>query len=176
MNVLGAILAGGEARRFGSDKALAMLDGVTLIDRVRAALTPQVAAVVVCGRVGGIADRPAGIGPLGGIAAAIWQARERGMDGAVTVPCDAPGLPDDLVARLAAAGGVSGGAAFVAAMPVVGYWPATLAEAVDAHVAAGGNWSIRRWAEAIGAVGVELPGAIDNVNTRADLERIERGG
>jgi molybdopterin-guanine dinucleotide biosynthesis protein A len=110
MNVLGAILAGGEARRFGSDKALAMLDGVTLIDRVRAALTPQVAAVVVCGRVGGIADRPAGIGPLGGIAAAIWQARERGMDGAVTVPCDAPGLPDDLVARLAAAGGVSGGA------------------------------------------------------------------
>jgi molybdopterin-guanine dinucleotide biosynthesis protein A len=34
MTLLGAIIAGGEARRFGADKAAARLKGVALIDHV----------------------------------------------------------------------------------------------------------------------------------------------
>ncbi|MBA3896663.1 MAG: NTP transferase domain-containing protein, partial [Sphingomonadaceae bacterium] len=61
--ILGAVLAGGASRRFGSDKALAMRDGRPLIAHVVDALATQVDAVVVCGRDWGglpsIADRPA---------------------------------------------------------------------------------------------------------------------
>jgi len=168
MSVLGAILAGGQARRFGSDKALAILDGATLIDRVAASLSGQVDAVVLCGRTGGIADRPAGIGPLGGIAAAIHEARDRGCAGVVTLPCDTPVLPHDLVGLLT----VFGGAAVVDAIPVIGYWPATLADSIDAHIADPGDHSIRRWSRAIGAEAVTLPISIANINTRADLDAL----
>jgi hypothetical protein len=69
---LGAILAGGRSRRFGSDKALARLGGERLIDRAAAALRPQVDRLIVCGRVMPamvcVADRPSpDLGPLGGL-------------------------------------------------------------------------------------------------------------
>eukprot|EP00611_Tribonema_gayanum_P009759 TRINITY_DN19634_c0_g1_i1.p3 TRINITY_DN19634_c0_g1~~TRINITY_DN19634_c0_g1_i1.p3 ORF type:complete len:108 (-),score=11.69 TRINITY_DN19634_c0_g1_i1:38-361(-) len=72
---LGAILAGGQARRFGSDKAQALYEGARLIDRVAAALAAQCEAVVVCGREEAgfacIPDWPeSGLGPLGGRAPA----------------------------------------------------------------------------------------------------------
>ena len=40
------------SRRFGSDKAMARIDGVTLLDHVHAALLPQVDDIVLCGRGG----------------------------------------------------------------------------------------------------------------------------
>ena len=48
--ILGAILAGGQARRFGSDKAQALWRGRRLIDHVADALGSQTTALVVCGR------------------------------------------------------------------------------------------------------------------------------
>ncbi|PXA92942.1 molybdenum cofactor guanylyltransferase, partial [Nostoc sp. 3335mG] len=60
--VLGAILAGGQSSRFGSDKALAELDGRILIDRVASAIQPQVDGLIVVGRIHpgleAVADRP----------------------------------------------------------------------------------------------------------------------
>ena len=46
MRVLGAILAGGQSRRFGSDKASASLDGKSLLDHVADALgtAPSIAS------------------------------------------------------------------------------------------------------------------------------------
>ena len=51
MTVLGAVLAGGESRRFGSDKLAARLGDRTLLDHAIAWLTARTDAVVVCGRV-----------------------------------------------------------------------------------------------------------------------------
>lgn len=82
MRLLGAILAGGAATRFGSDKGSgALIGGRALIDHVADALRPQVATLVVCGRhwpgLEGLADRPAsGLGPLGGLCAALAHAGE----------------------------------------------------------------------------------------------------
>ena len=48
--ILGAVLAGGLSTRFGSDKALAELDGHTLIARAVDALSGWCEYVVVVGR------------------------------------------------------------------------------------------------------------------------------
>ena len=58
MRLLGVVLAGGESRRFGSDKARALLGGMALADHARATLAPFVAEVALSG-AGGIADCPA---------------------------------------------------------------------------------------------------------------------
>ena len=164
MRILGAILAGGQARRFGSDKALATLGGMTLIDRIAATLRPQVDEFVIVGREGGIADRPPGIGPLGGIAAALHHAQDYGFEGVVTVPCDTPVLPLDLVRRVRSAGT----ATFMRGLPVIGYWPAALAGLIDAYLVSASEHSIRGWVRKIDAAPVTL-NEIANVNTRADL-------
>jgi molybdopterin-guanine dinucleotide biosynthesis protein A len=164
MKILGAMLAGGQARRFGADKALATLGGMTLIDRIAATIRPQVHDLIIVGREGGIADRPPDIGPLGGIAAALRYAEDYGFDGAVTVPCDTPVLPSDLVRRLTSIGS----ATFARGLPVIGYWPTALAPAIDAYLASADDHSIRSWARHINAAPVTLDD-IANINTRADL-------
>ncbi|MFD1034394.1 molybdenum cofactor guanylyltransferase [Sphingomonas hankookensis] len=170
--VLGAILGGGRSSRFGSDKALAMLDGEALIDRVAAALAPQVDALIVVGRnhpgLTAVADRPApDLGPLGGIAGALHYAATKGFDRVLTVPCDAPFLPDDLRQHLS----VAGPATFLDSLPVIGWWPATAASALDQLLAEGGSRSVRAFADRIGAVGI-AGATIANVNTPDDLVRI----
>ncbi|MGK2284557.1 molybdenum cofactor guanylyltransferase [Pedomonas sp. V897] len=103
---LGAILAGGESRRFGRDKAEARLAGKRLLDHVAGQLAPQVDALVVVGgpaRAGydALPDRPApGLGPLGGLNAALHEAARRGLAWVLTAPCDAARLPPDLAERL----------------------------------------------------------------------------
>ncbi len=167
--ILGAVLAGGRSRRFGSDKALAIYGGTTLIEHAIAALAPQVDAILVCGRsidgVTCVADRPApDLGPLGGLNAALCHAAACGFDAVVTIPCDMPLLPADLVARLRREGATS----VVAGMPVVGLWPASLAGLLDTLLAEDGDRSMRGWVARVGALPVAVEGLV-NVNTPADL-------
>lgn len=169
VKILGAILAGGQARRFGSDKALALLDGVPLIEHVAVALGAQTAAVAVCGRTHAgliaLADRPApGLGPLGGLAAALHHAACAGYTGVVSVGCDVPRLPADLVATL-----IGDAPAVVAAQPVIGWWPAPFAARLDAHLASGADRSLRGWAAAVNARAVALGRPLANVNRTEDL-------
>ncbi|MBV8971391.1 MAG: molybdenum cofactor guanylyltransferase [Sphingomonadaceae bacterium] len=167
MRILGAVLAGGQARRFGSDKALALLDGKRLIDHVLDALRPQVAAIVVVGRDHpgevSLPDWPGpGLGPLGGLAAALAYARARRFDAVLTSGCDLPDVPRDLAARLGTPPAVATG------QPLVGLWPAALAARLDAHLAAGCDRSLRGWASAVAAREVDL-GSFRNINHISDL-------
>ena len=105
MKFLGAIIAGGQARRFGSDKAAAQVDGRALLDHVADGLRGQVDALVVVGRdwrgMESIADRPGpDQGPLGGICAALHHAQENGFDAVLTAGCDTLPVPEDLLSRL----------------------------------------------------------------------------
>ena len=78
----GAILAGGQARRFGGGaKGLEVVGGVRIVDRVLAALHEVASEVVLVGAPPAIAaalpalrpipDEAPGAGPLGGIVAAL---------------------------------------------------------------------------------------------------------
>jgi molybdopterin-guanine dinucleotide biosynthesis protein A len=179
VKVLGAILAGGQARRFGSNKALALHRGEPLIAHAARALGRQVSAVVVCGGAGllpelpQLADRPApGLGPLGGLAAALFHARAEGFDGVVSVGCDTPVLPADLVRQLRA----GGGPAYLEAMPLIGWWPSALSPALDAFVVEDARRSLRGWGTAAGAAAIAIAEPIANINTPEDLAAMEAPG
>lgn len=167
-NILGAILAGGQARRFGSDKAQALYEGARLIDRVAGALAAQCDSVVVCGRAEPgftcIPDWPeAGLGPLGGLAAALHHGRSGGFTHVLSAGVDAPDLPHDLASTLEGEG-----AAIVENQPVVGLWPVAALPALEAFLHGGGR-SLYRFADAISARRIDLPAPLMNVNRPEDL-------
>jgi molybdopterin-guanine dinucleotide biosynthesis protein A len=169
VTVLGAILAGGRSSRFGSDKAVATLHGERLIDVARAALAGQCDAVAVIGRDGGVPDWPApSLGPLGGVAGALRHAEAEGHHLVLTCGVDSVGLPGDLVERLSLA------PAYVLGQPVIGLWPVEALAALEARLAGPGSHSMRAFADGIGARGVDLHLPLANVNTRADLARLEQ--
>lgn len=170
--ILGAVLAGGLSTRFGSDKALAELEGQTLLARAVAHLERSCAGVVVVGRAFGparcVADRPApGMGPLGGIAGALDHALAHGYDAVLTVGVDSVGLPEDLREWLCPA------PAYLAAQPVVGLWPARCLGALEVLLNGSGRHSMRAFAEIVGARPVTLARAPANINTLADLAALQ---
>ncbi len=92
-----AILAGGQARRFGGrDKSALVVDGRTLLDRQLDELRPLTTDILI---VGGrsvttaaarlIADRIPGCGPLGGLHAALSESQG---EATIVVACDMPYL------------------------------------------------------------------------------------
>jgi len=168
--ILGCVLAGGESRRFGSDKALAMLDGVTLLDRAVAWLGRHCEAVLVAGRskapVPCVADWPdAGLGPLGGLAGALLHARDGGYRAILTIGVDSIGLPEDLPALLQPA------PACLAAQPVVGLWPVSTLDVLEAILTGNERRSMLHFADRTGARLVELDVPPANINTPDDLAR-----
>ncbi|MEP5936847.1 MAG: molybdenum cofactor guanylyltransferase [Erythrobacter sp.] len=168
MRLLGAILAGGKARRFGSDKALALYDGERLLDRVAKALAEQCDQLVLCGREEAgftcLADRPTpDLGPLGGLNAALHHAAANGFDAVLSSGCDAPNLPQTLTQQLSGEG-----AAIVQSQPVVGLWPSALATQLDAFIADEGR-ALYGFAERAGARQIAFDPPLLNVNRPEDL-------
>lgn len=103
------ILAGGLSSRFGSDKALHLLDGETLLARTARVCAEAGLAVVVVARH----ERPGGLAtivepdgprhPLHGVATALREAAARGDTTAVVLPVDLPELTAAAVQALVAA-------------------------------------------------------------------------
>jgi molybdopterin-guanine dinucleotide biosynthesis protein A len=169
VKVLGAVLAGGQSSRFGSDKALACYQGKPLIDHATEALASQSDSVVVVGREDGVPDWPEpGCGPVGGLAGALRHARAGGFDLVLSCGVDAPGVPSDLRDRLTPA------PAYVESQPVLGLWPVSAIDAAQDILGGNGKHSLLAFAEAIGARPVKLPSEPANVNTPEDLARLEQ--
>ncbi|MCB5426578.1 molybdenum cofactor guanylyltransferase [Altererythrobacter sp. CC-YST694] len=175
--ILGVVLAGGQSSRFGSDKALAMLGGRSLLNRSIDALGSWCDDVVIAGRETGpetgethcIPDWPApGMGPLGGVAAGLRHANENGFDSVMTCSVDSFDLPADLPDLLAAP------PCYLGDQPVIGHWPASAAAAVETILASDSKHSMREFAEAIGAINVKSGAKPANINTPADLAAAEK--
>lgn len=122
--ITGLVLAGGRGSRMGGiDKGLQVLGTRTLVEHALERLRPQVSALAInanrhleaYARFGvpvwpdAEADYP---GPLAGMLAGLQACTTEWL---VTVPCDTPALPPDLVARLFAAAQAAG---LRVAMPV----------------------------------------------------------
>ena len=170
--ILGAILAGGNSSRFGSDKALAKHDGTALFDLVRAGLTPQVDAIVCCGRewpgLTTLTDRPEpGLGPLAGLCAALCYAHTNGFERVLSVPVDVLPVPGKLIEVLGGAGPT-----VLASQFLVGLWPTSLALQLEEHLRAGKR-AVRSWIEVSGARYIDDSRlGLVNINRTADFERL----
>ena len=100
--IAGLVLAAGRSRRFGGDKALAELDGLSLLDHVLATLGRACGVLAVNAREGsdidafararGLASLPdppgAPDGPLSGLLAGLVWAEGQGAELLATAPCD----------------------------------------------------------------------------------------
>jgi molybdenum cofactor guanylyltransferase len=168
MRVLGAILAGGQSRRFGSDKAEAVLRGKPLLLHAADALVPQVDAMVVVGRawpeIDAVNDLPEpGLGPLGGLAGALDYGARHGFNMVLTTGCDVPNLPATLRDLLMP------GPAIADAIPIIGLWPVQSLPILRAWMNDPRNRSVYRFADHVGARRVALPSPIININRLQDL-------
>ena len=109
MGISGIILAGGQATRMGgADKGLISLQKKPLIAHVISRLQPQVDEIIINANREIVAYETFGllvlkdenkefIGPLAGFALGLKHAKHEYV---LTVPCDSPLLPLDLVERL----------------------------------------------------------------------------
>lgn len=172
--LLGAVLAGGKSRRFGSDKALAELDGHSLLLLAVDALSGWCERVIVVGREEApaptIPDWPhPDMGPLGGLAAALRYARDEGYVSVLTCGVDAARLPENLAALLSPA------PSCLADQPVIGLWPADAAPLVEDLLLGSERKSMYHFAELARARLVKLDRAVPNINTPQDLDALARG-
>jgi molybdenum cofactor guanylyltransferase len=172
MKLLGAVIAGGKSTRFGSDKAVAIVDDLPLIDHVVMGLYRQAKAIVIAGRDWRDFDvvddgAYAGQGPLAGLLAALGHAKAGGFDAVLSAPCDALPVPD--LKRLEGEG-----PAVIEGHWLFGFWPVYLRDTLDAYMAGQMDRSVRGWINHCGARCVEAETELYNLNTKAEFMLYER--
>lgn len=168
--LLGAVIAGGQSRRFGRDKAAEPIFDQPMIEHVAKALGEQTERLVVCGRTWEgmecIEDRPKpGLGPLGGLNAALSLANREGYDAVLCVPVDVLPVPRDLYQLL---GG--DGPAVCETQYLLGFWPASCAHPLDKFLENGGR-AVHAWLDHAYARRVVEPEILTNINRPDDLKR-----
>jgi molybdenum cofactor guanylyltransferase len=192
-DITGLVLAGGRGSRMGGvDKGLQNHRGVPLALHALLRLQPQVGHLVINANrnLGAyeafgapvVAD-PIGDfqGPLVGFLAGLAQVETPWL---VTVPCDTPDFPTDLVARLAqAADQADAQIAYATTLedgveqrqPVFCLLQMALHDSLSAFLDGGGR-KIDAWFAQHRAVGVPFPdpAAFFNANTAEELARLQR--
>ena len=206
--VVGVLLAGGQSRRMFADglgqgdKGLLEIAGKPMLAHVIERIAPQVGRMVINANgdparfsafgLPFVADTVGGhVGPLAGVLAGMRWAREHGpaAEFILTASTDAPFVPADLVARLAAAlQGPGGGARIALARsdghlhPVIGLWPVQLADDLEGALHDGVR-KVLAWTDRHGTLGVDFaPVAIGkesvdpffNANTPDELAEARR--
>ncbi len=194
--VTGLIVAGGRGRRMAgahgiTDKGLQVLHGKRLVDHVYARLAPQVAGIIINANANHDAYKSFGVrvisdaitdeggaGPLAGVHAGLAVSKRPFL---VTVPCDSPFFPSDLVARLLVALEERGAHLAVAktgdqAHPVFTLVRRSVQEGLTAYLKGGGR-KIDAWYAQLEVVEVLFDDeqAFANINTPDDLRAAEQG-
>lgn len=162
-SITGVILAGGQSRRMGRDKALLDLGGRPMIARVAERLGQACAEVLVVDREPGryaflglpvVPDRRPGFGALSGLHAGLLALRR---PFGLFVACDMPFLRPPLLRYLAALATTAAAAAWDAVVPRRGGRPEPLLAVYGRHllpvvedILAGGGGPLRRVLEAPG--------------------------
>lgn len=191
--ITGLILAGGRGTRMGgSDKGLESFRGELLVSHAMRRLLPQVGSVMINANRHAVQyaalgapvvpdDFPGFAGPLAGLQAGLGRCA---TDLLVSVPCDTPLFPTDLVERLAAALDTGKGMAAIAVTdgpagkqrhPVFCLLRRAALPALDDYLKGGGR-KVGEWLQAIGCAEARFDddAAFTNLNTRDELDALAR--
>ncbi len=192
-HITGLVLAGGRGSRMGGiDKGLQHLGERTLVEHALARLRPQVGGLGINANRSlevyakfGVPVWPDTLegfaGPLAGMLAGLAAMTTEWL---VTVPCDTPHFPTDLVARLASAAAEGGCRAAMPQtrdatgalqpQPVFCLLHRALRGELEAALA-GGERKVEHFTRAMGQVLVPFDdaGAFFNANTPADLRHLQ---
>ena len=192
-DITGVILAGGRGSRMGGvDKGLQNHKGVPLALHALLRLQPQVGEVMINANRNLGAYESMGVpvwpdvqsdfpGPLAGVLVGLERCETPYL---VTVPCDTPNFPLDLVERLAQALHTEGADLAMAAtredgvvmpQPVFCLLKSELLESLIKYLQ-GGQRKIDRWTALHRAATVVFDdaAAFDNANTIEELQRLQR--
>lgn len=192
-HITGIVLAGGRGSRMGGiDKGLQIHDGMPLAMRALLRLAPQVGEVMINANRNLGAYESMGVpvwpdalpdypGPLAGFLAGLERCETPYL---VTVPCDSPLFPDDLVARLAAAleadhaelaMAATREAGEIRAQPVFCLMRSTVLESL-VRFTASGRRKIDAWTATlrVATVTFDDAGAFANANTLTELQQLQR--
>lgn len=183
------ILAGGQSRRFGSNKAFASIHGERLIDILIKRIQLQTSGPIAINAAANagfdgleqpiVTDQlPGGLGPLAGLHAAMQWADQEGYETVVTTPVDTPLLPENYIEQLVMAGAPSIATFSDQLHPAHGAWPTRLSDKL-AHALANGLRAARDWADECQASACEFHdhSGLDpffNINTPDDLRALEK--
>ncbi len=110
MRLLGAVLAGGQSRRFGRDKAREIVAGESMLHHAVRALQSVTEEVVVISPyrpdapqgIEVLPDAQPGHGPLGGLHTALLEAAARQMDAVLLLACDLPLVGEQILEAVVA--------------------------------------------------------------------------
>jgi molybdopterin-guanine dinucleotide biosynthesis protein A len=185
MKISGIVLAGGQGRRMGGvNKGLLPFHGKPMVAHVLERFAPQVDELFINANrdletyasfgYPVISDAIAGFaGPLAGLQCGMVAARHSCV---ATVPCDSPGLPENLVSRLTKALEQNGADLAVARTgdqphPVFSLCRRSLLPGLTAFLEGGGR-RVDAWYAALKVVEVafdDMPEAFANINTPEEL-------
>lgn len=151
--VAALILAGGKGMRMGGcDKPLLPLNDRTILDTVLDTIAPHCAAMAISANGDAkryapwnlpvLPDANTAYGPLAGVLAGLYWARDVGMDTLVTIPGDTPFVPPTLISALSPPTKVA--ASNGRRHHLVASWPVSCAEALQDWLAATHTYSQRR--------------------------------
>lgn len=180
------ILAGGRSSRMGGgDKCLLPLMGRPMLAHVLDRILPQCGEILINSNsepelfrrfgVPVAADVTGGFqGPLAGLLTGLRWAHAHGASHLVSVACDTPFLPADLVVRLSAALDARDAQIAIAvdderSHPVIGLWPVALADQLEKDLS-DGTRALHRWLVDFRVAQARFAAShFQNINTPADL-------
>jgi molybdenum cofactor guanylyltransferase len=187
MKIIGCILAGGRSSRFGSDKALVMWQGTTLLAHAVERLRPQVDGMIVNTNshapqylehgLALVADSSDSFnGPLAGVLAGLEWAGKNGASHLATAAVDTPLFPTNLVASFQQAAGknIVAAESETGLHPTFALWPVCAAAALASWLSSGQSRKMTEFVKNQPYETVMFPntGRLDpffNVNTPGDL-------
>jgi molybdopterin-guanine dinucleotide biosynthesis protein A len=196
-HITGLVLAGGMGRRMDSrDKGLVVFRGKPMAQHAIERLSPQLDSLIINANRNietyaafgypVVSDEVSGFaGPLAGLHAGMRTCATRRAGGAesawiVTVPCDSPMLPLDLVTRLHSAAVKASAEIAVAstdegAQPVFALYRLSLLSSLEAFLSAGER-KIDKWTAQHRVANVVFAdtGAFANINTIDELTAWDR--
>ncbi len=184
-NLTAVILAGGKNLRFGgSDKAFMLVDGIPMIKVLTGKVEGLFSEILVATNspekyaelagVVPVTDVFKGMGPLGGIHAAMKMASNPGI---FVVSCDMPFVDKDVIGAIARKYEKTPDADAV--IPVLGgyteplhaIYRTSLAEYLEKYLASSPDLSVRNFISGLKAVYIDMP---DTENVRRSFTNINR--